>query len=135
MSIWAEIKKALNSTLGTSYHKPLDELIFRGKTFVASEQETLYDFDIGEVRLNVVDSIFEVPQRIRFYNGGTVNFRVWASERSLSDTTGYTSMVVYKNGVEVGSARNNTLDAAWLTLPIVISPYDVYSVKLENGIK
>lgn len=37
MSIWAGIKHALNSTLGTSDFKPLDQLIIGERAFVASD--------------------------------------------------------------------------------------------------
>lgn len=41
MGFWAEIKSVLNSTIGTSEFKSLDELILLGKELVISEDELL----------------------------------------------------------------------------------------------
>ena len=39
MSMWAAVKHAINSTLGTSYFRPLDNIIVGGKQIIADEEE------------------------------------------------------------------------------------------------
>lgn len=49
MSIWKEIKYALNSTIGTNKFKPLDELIALERDLVASDNLYRYIYDPNNV--------------------------------------------------------------------------------------
>lgn len=95
MSVWKEIKAAINSTLGTNNFKPLNELmtdlVFNERRFIPSDR--MYnDFKTGEIvgRPNLEEKI--VPLFTTQIDG---NF-------TLKFTTGYYSIItVYVNGESV----------------------------------
>ena len=55
MSIWKEIKYALNSTVGTSKFMPIDKLIKSSKAFLSSDTNVLYSKPINETLSFYVD--------------------------------------------------------------------------------
>lgn len=66
MGIWAEIKHALNSTIGTSDFAPLNELYIKGKTLVASNNHYM------DIYLPQEYAPFDVPRKIKMKNSGSV---------------------------------------------------------------
>ena len=107
MSIWAGIKYALNSTLGTSGFKPLDKLIrFEGKKLVASDTAFL-KIPISTIYLSTTYG--EQPDGSELVDictmkplvGGTArlsaNMTIWSTK---SGTGTYAYVYVYVNGVK-----------------------------------
>ena len=98
MSIWSEIKHALNSTLGTSEFKPLDKLIrFEGKRLAVSDT-TFLKIPKGSFTKDTyfVEDICTLTPSV----GGSV--RVSANMTLMSWTTEantYGRILVYVNGV------------------------------------
>jgi hypothetical protein len=66
MGIWAEIKHALNSTIGTPDFAPLDELYIKGKTLVASNNHYM------DIYIPREHAPFDVPRKIKMKNSGSV---------------------------------------------------------------
>lgn len=69
MGIWAEIKHALNSTIGTSDFAPLNELYIKGKTLVASNNHYM------DIYLPQEYAPFDVPRKIKMKNSGSILIR------------------------------------------------------------
>lgn len=71
--MWAGIKHALNSTLGTKDFQPLDKLYYKGKSLVASDNLYMY---IINSRITVDrDSSYTVPEKLVMKNAGSIKLR------------------------------------------------------------
>ena len=138
MGIWAEIKYALNSTIGTADFKSLDKLLrFEGKRFAIDS--SIFDTRSGGGRStvptntvtgNVVD-ICSVYPKI----GGTWNVQVpvdnylsWSNETTL-----YASVLVYINDVYYGQGTYTSISSSSGNVSVNVSfkTGDKISFKLQ----
>ena len=94
MSIWAEIKHALNSTLGTNDFEPLNELFFKNKALNASEN--LYYIIQSESVKVEEGKTYKIPKSIKMYNSGSVTIK---SDLRGPDYDRYTYLNIYINNV------------------------------------
>ena len=73
MGLWAGIKYALNSTLGTNDFEPLNELFFKNKALNASEN--LY-YTIQSESVEVEEGkTYKIPKSIKMYNSGSITIK------------------------------------------------------------
>lgn len=109
MSAWAGIKKALNSTLGTSKFKSLDciidEIDKRGKRFISSDTVLArYTYEINQseqVKIKFVPSL-----------SGTVKFVFTGSHPSYNSV-----FELYENGVLI-TTKSSYDSSVYLSQPI-----------------
>ena len=94
MSIWAEIKHALNSTLGTNDFEPLNELFFKNKALNASEN-LYYIIQSGWARVEEGET-YKIPKSIKMYNSGSITIK---SGLNGPDYDRYTYLNIYINNV------------------------------------
>ena len=106
MSIWAEIKKAVNSTLGTADFKPLDK-IFTDELAIYSLDSAFKTIDYSEI---------PTTQTKMRYNGA-IKIKLTISEGTSSSVGKETSLRINLNGTFV---RN-----LWATM--------VYNQKAESS--
>lgn len=93
--MWAGIKKALNSTLGTSEFKPLDQLIAEGRDLVASDNLFRYLY-AGEYNTGSV----EEKTIFKFKTNRDGSFRLKFNSKSAYN--GYDrNLEVYRDGERV----------------------------------
>lgn len=100
MGLWAGIKHALNSTLGTEDFKPLDKFIIEQKKLVASDDIylELEDFSVSTVyNGNQVSAYY--PKKIKMIGDGSM--RIKGVLTPSSNSTARRSIVVYLNEQEV----------------------------------
>ena len=108
MGIWAEIKYALNSTVGTDLFRPLDKII-NGTKVLQPSDENLYDL----YTLSNDEMTSAVPQKhinsFRTYLSGTVKLILKGQYRKrTSDNTspnGTISAIIYRNNVQIGKVE------------------------------
>lgn len=91
MSIWKEIKRAMNSTLGTSNFKPLDQIITESKGLAASDNP-YYSLGSYSVR-NGTTTLLTATMNVN----GTVRVKGTSSGFSSSETV---TLRIYKNSSE-----------------------------------
>lgn len=92
MSIWKEIKRAINSTLGTSDFKPLDQIITDGKGLVASDN--LY-YQLNSATMSSEGSATRTINTATMHASGSMRAKAKAS---MYGTYSMISLYVYKNG-------------------------------------
>lgn len=101
---WAEVKTAINSTLGTSDFKPLDEIVIEGqknKTLTASKDNVIFGL-IDELDYETVSHTHSTVFKTRFEMGGSVWVHfIWKVTEDYSDVPVEDCVIsVLKNGVE-----------------------------------
>lgn len=140
MSIWAGIKHALNSTLGTSEFKPLDKLIrFEGKKLAVSDSTflSLPNASFTESTAFTRDICTLTPSV-----GGSVRLSSNMTLVSYSSTdTLYGKILVYVNGSLKYTfqqsfvwASGDNSKAVVVTGDIQFNANDVISVKVSGSI-
>lgn len=100
MSIWAEVKKALNSTIGTSNFKPLNELYLDSRYMYASDNTIVHTIAtsgsdglfLTKIKINIPGSY-----RIKAFVDGVVHY-------VLKST-----IYVEKNGIVIASSPTLTV--------------------------
>lgn len=134
MSIWAGIKYALNSTLGTSNFKSLDKLITEQTRVVASDTyyASLNGGTVGTPTAGT-EEVLNLPQKIKMTRPGSMRFKGTLTRSSFRKMT--VSFFIYKNGAEV---YKYTQDADYGTgsdtfsADVSFSAGDVLSFKLTG---
>ncbi len=101
MSIWKEIKKALNSSLGTENFMPLDERIAYQKALQSSDDVYLNPIDNSAFKFS---ETLETPV-MQFLCPGTTKLRV--ASGNVSNTYGL-QVYFYKNGKLIDVNGNET---------------------------
>lgn len=143
MSIWKEIKKAINSTLGTSDFKPLDQIITDGKGLVASdnlyyrlnsysgdELTTMLTATMnvkGSMRIKASASGFGSSERVTVtvYKNNSLSASVTVTSTSTEVSTDFSFNA--KDSIRVEAARNNTLGHT-VTLWLCATPIDISGI-------
>lgn len=123
MGLWAEVKRTLNSTLGTTDFKPLDKIIEGQRTLAASDS-VIQVIQLKET--NIGTTIKEFGKFVPKVNGSV---RIIADVRETSGTPTVTIKVL-KNGVQVASKAQKINDDTKkiITLDVPISMGEEYSV-------
>lgn len=131
MSVWGEIKHAINSTLGTNDFKPLDKMIEGQNRMIVSEdvyatlQGTTLSAVVGETKE------FELP-KMKMIRYGTATLGGNFYRTPLSDVRG--EVTFYKNGVQAYRWYRNysegTSTEAFNTT-INFAPNDIISIKMK----
>lgn len=119
MGFWAEIKSALNSTIGTSEFKSLDELILLGKELVISEDELLNlsgktnpsftAYCNGYIRIRIDEPDFQEDE-----------YREWYLE-------------VYKNGIIEDTSSG--FEETYVSFDVAVNRGDVITIKRYTDIE
>lgn len=132
MSIWAAVKHALNSTLGTSDFKSLDKLITEQTRMVASDTPyiTLPDINLPITLVNQIQTI-NAPTKIKMTRGGTCRFtgtvgRTTYTKMSFQFSILNGSSVVYY----VSQAVNSGSGSESFSADISFKPGDIISFQL-----
>ena len=112
MGIWAGIKYAINSTLGTDKFKPLNELIIGEKSLCASD--TIYDIIIPPGSNNTF-SKGELISEITFLTGGSVKLKAIVARGQID--------------VIINTSKTYTLNASNSEQIIPISDKDSVQIK------
>lgn len=117
MSIWAGIKYALNSTVGTKNFKPLDKLLKDVDGLVASDN--LYQIVSQNENLRITDGVFEMPKKIKVNANGSIKVKLEFDGLSsiYSDLT--MRVDLYVNGEDKGShdveiEKGSTANDSWV---------------------
>lgn len=131
MGIWTGIKHALNSTLGTSGFKPLNEIIMGQKQFVASDN--LF-FDIGSAEFRVtayrVSTQYSKTTdiaKIKFNGNGSVKFFM----QITSDYGTGATIELYKGDILVSALGS----AGWPGSSEQVSEDTDTVVSIEKGVE
>ena len=100
---WAEIKKALNSSIGTSDFKPLNEIIDGTKKLVASDN--LYCVVIDQPQTKTFTSAggtFDIDKKVKILWNGSIKI---TADFSFSGYEGtgqkYREFYIFKNGTKI----------------------------------
>ena len=103
MGLWAGIKYALNSTLGTADFKPLDkllnDLIVEQTRMVASDDLYCSLENATVTGAMGVTTTLVHPQKLKMTRNGTVRFKGTLTRQNTNSTRGY--FRIYKNGEQV----------------------------------
>jgi len=133
MSIWAAIKYAINSTLGTLNFEPLDKLIKNQKTLYATEdfytrlygaEVTIEVEELGHIEKN------DIPISITMRGAGSfkLSYEVKGSSNARA------KLIVIKNGEIITLDDINTPSSAYAeiyTSDCVYSDGDVFSFQYQ----
>lgn len=133
MSFWVEIKKAINSTLGTKEFEPLDKRFDRllaEQYILESSDDVFYSFD-NEEHEDVND--FDITQGFVATRGGTLTVKTTiTSNKAL----GYT-ITAYANGEEIATKTltKSVGSAVTVSLPITFNYGDkiTFHVDMKYG--
>jgi hypothetical protein len=142
MGIWAEIKHALNSTLGTSEFQPLDKLIrYEGKSLIPSSN-VFKTVSAETLSVTITNGSTSSPSvnigSIRSKIGGTVTVRANMDITYGQNTTTYGKVSVYVNNVLKTTVTltkaTDTLTTSGLPTALVsFQANDVISFKLSGS--
>lgn len=113
--MWGAITKALNSTVGTKFFKPLNELYFLGKTVVPSDN-LLFVIDDEQKENN-----FNYTKALTMKTNGA--FRVSAEFETYYSSTA--TIRIYKNGELYKSVAAGAEDSGTKTTDVAFSKNDV----------
>lgn len=102
---WAEIKNAVNSTVGTNNFKPLNEIIRGNWNLIESDK--VYISEVPEYTWS--SGAYNISNSFRFKAPGTANIRLRASYGS---TTTY-DFEIYKNGAIYKTITRSGNDTAY----------------------
>lgn len=118
--MWAGIKHALNSTLGTSNFKPLDQLIAEERDLVASDNLYKY-FHVGSKdTVTVANNDIEVfnfvskrngsirikSQAITTTSGNNVQFRIYEDNVLLYEESFFTTLKDISTDIQINKEKN-----------------------------
>lgn len=114
MAIWKEIRKALNSTLGTANFKPLDKLIegyiLRNKTFIPSENTTLMNWDNAFELMSSSAGEVKTIGTFKPYVSGFANLKIGAYTSNRFNAQAY--IKIYEDGVLRHNTPNSSEDTS-----------------------
>lgn len=132
MSIWSEIKHALNSTLGTKEFKPLDEIVLGNWNLAPSEKS--YISESAQYAYNSATYTFSYNNKFKFLTNGSVTFYLLNIASASSFEKTYT-VNIYEDGrlietIERTVEIQSTASAASKTL--TIKKGSVYSFELVH---
>ena len=134
MGLWAGIKYALNSTLGTENFKPLNELvkdeILRGKGLIASEN-IYYPNLINEIIQYDTGTNYDktYPFELKFNVNGSANLT--AVTQGIGSENG--KLEIYKNGKNYASMTlSNDIAPIGRTINLAFSMYDVFTFRISG---
>ena len=134
MSIWAGIKHALNTTLGTTNFKPLDRQIVEQMRMIPSDTtyHSLDGYSHAFTTINTQDTV-TFPQKVKMTRYGIARFK-GVLERNQTKFVSAT-FYIYKNGAEVFKIERTTgsdeTESAFST-DIAFEPNDVFTFKLSG---
>lgn len=133
MGFWVGIKKALNSTVGTSDFAPLDKVFLKQKQLVASDSPYLTIMGGSKVvplPTSGSNTVYTtLPHQIQMVNGGSARISVELS-RSASSVSTYLQILV--NGTEQKSLNSGANDDGYylVSTDITFAAGDVISFKI-----
>ena len=133
MGIWAEIKYALNSTLGTKDFKPLDEIIRGQKTFIASDDliANIYPREISSDRN---ESVLVEGATFTSHTSGAVRLSVQCAGNAASSSPEYPGVNVYEDGVyyaKFTAGRQASIYSLDISGDFIIKPNKTYTFYLH----
>lgn len=131
MGIWAEIKHAINSTLGTNEFIPLDKLIKSQRTLGASDSTLIVLSNSTTSTGSIVKTIGTVKSNVK----GNVRLRIYGY-----GTSGVTALNPYHAWVEdsfgsvVGSIIMGTnSEYNWYSVDFSVKPEENYTVYIQHS--
>ena len=111
MAIWKEIRKALNSTLGTSNFKPLNKLItdeiINQLQIVASDDVYLPLSKLEITSQNGTSQTVNHPTTLKATKNGSIRINGTLESGYVINTT---TLKIYKNGALIFSTKNTEGD-------------------------
>lgn len=127
MGLWAEVKRTLNSTLGTDDFKPLDKIIEGQRTLAASDSV----IQVFELDRNVANKSEYEFGRFRTKVNGSVRIIVNYSGNSSNSTL---RLGIKKNDVEVfyKTVKDSGADQL-LTANIKVDKESEYAIDLRSS--
>lgn len=123
---WGEIKKAINSTIGTEEFKPLDEMILGQKKLVASDNLLVQD-----TKTRGYDSDLETVYNLfKMNTSGSIRVKVYGRSSG-----GDGLLRVYINGTYSTGITVETTEKEYTIPDIVVKKGDVigFNAYSENG--
>lgn len=124
MGLWAEVKRTLNSTLGTTDFKPLDKIIEGQRTLAASDSVIqviqLKETNVGTSLKEFGKFVPKVDGSVRLvttYNGGASNTEI--------------VLYVYRDGTEVSSTAKKGVPVDSLKHDIRVYSGSEYTIKIR----
>mgnify|MGYP003289318801 CR=1 FL=1 len=126
MSIWSEIKYALNSTLGTKHFESLDSMLISNYTLVPSSYILKEFVKEGEY----ASVYYETPYQVSFtpnYNG---NITFGITSPSANDNNKF-RIKVFENGEQIISIEKETSDSI-IAFNIAVMKDTNYIVELRT---
>ena len=132
MGIWAGIKHALNSTLGTADFKPLDKLNYEA----IKAQRSLYASDEVHLTLDGLGTstsyeheVIKSSQKITTFSSGSIKLKMYHT--FFNNVGGL--FIVYKNGAQVASCSitGNGDDETSVTVQVSYVKGDVITWGVE----
>ena len=136
MGIWAGIKHALNSTLGTKDFQPLDKMLYLGKSTISSTNPLFLISNGGEFNYNDIGNDDE-------YSTGVIGKTLVAKSKgsfsisfklTYSQDLGTGGIGVFINGEFVTSRSGSEVSNATLrTNSVSYSEGDVITIKIRRG--
>lgn len=147
MSFWSGIKHALNSTLGTDKIQPLDEIMHKQWTIIASDDiyesfddttlEESFSGSDGKTEAEITDALFSV--RMTKYGTIRIPYTIFVSRGNSSSYTTSSiiaTILVNRNGASVASESYNSTTATVGntysgSFDIPVSPGDIITAELS----
>ena len=118
---WAEVKHAINSTVGTSEFKPLDEIVRGNWNLIESENVYIAE----KPSYSQSSGIYSLSNSFKMHTNGTVRLRLKAEF-----SAGYTFQI-YKNGTLVDSlAKAGANNEIVFIVTVSVKTNDIFTFKL-----
>ena len=129
---WAEIKKSLNSSIGTSDFKPLDVQIAEQFRFVPSDEiyQSLEQF-ATHIPSKTYNNKFVLPYKLKMTRKGTARFKCIIETGEYQGT--YGTLTILKNNVAVKTFNFNNKTSGYLfnfSVDIIFGIGDLFTFEL-----
>lgn len=132
MSIWAGIKYALNSSIGTSDFKPLNEIIDGTKKLVASDNLYCVVIDQPQTKTFVAAAAhFDIDKKVKILWNGSIKITADFSFSGYEGTgTKYRDFYIFKNGTEIIDQSYNSQGKYTYTNTFSVKKGDEFTFKI-----
>ena len=132
MGIWKEIKYALNSTLGTSYFRPLDDIVNRELESSSSKLYKTITTDSIETEGSGVTTT--VSKFVKMFCNGSVTVKANVNYERLEDDCTFYCNVLHTDGTNTEYSSGSVYTDKTMRLEdIKVSKGDVLTFKIKQN--
>ena len=130
MGLWAGIKHALNSTLGTSYFRPLDEILNRELLSSSNLYKKIFSGAISAG--DDVGETVNIPVTLKMYCNGTIRLYIGISTNRSDGDHKFNVDVLHRDNTSNAYSTSNVYENS-STSPLSDYYMQIGTIKINKG--